>query len=363
MNILILSIFPAPYRLAVFKGISQKHQTTIFFESMKNGERNKDWYEKQDGTNKFYILNNDADLMKYQDCVKQLEQYDLVICYDPFTPTARKLERQCIARKVPYIINADGVLNIATNFVKKIVKTYYVKHATKCFAGSESAERYFKYYGARESNIARHYFTSLYSSEIEKRPVSKEEKQSLKEELGFSQYPLFIAVGQFIHRKGFDILLNAWAKVNGDCQLVIIGGGSERTNYEKIIRDLDIKNVSIRNYYPHDELMRFFKASDYLIMPTREDVWGLVVNEAMSVGLPIISSNKCVSANELVKDGVNGYIYDVDDVDGLAKIVNELLEDDLEYDRMSQAALDAISTYTYENIIADHLDVIESMKL
>lgn len=361
MKIFILSVFPAPYRLTVFKGIAQQHDVTIFFERTKDGERHGSWFEKQTSENRFGILNNDEDLTRYQNCVKNLKQYDLVICYDPFTPYARKLERLCIKRKIPYIINADGVVNIQTNILKKNVKSYYVKRAKKCFAGSESAEKYFQYYGAAPQNIVRHHFTSLYASEMLKSPVPIEEKNALKDKLGFKRVPLFIAVGQFIPIKGFDILLKAWAGVNGDAHLVIIGGGTERTLYEQMISELNIQNVSILNYYPHDELMEFFKASDYFIMSTRGDVWGLVVNEAMSVGLPVISSNKCVAANELVEPGVNGFIYDVNDHEALADIVNKLIRDNSHYEQMSNAALVAISEYTYENIIKDHLKALEQL--
>lgn len=361
MKILILSIFPAPYRVAVFKGIAQRHDVTLFFEGTKNGERNKAWYEKKSLENQFGILSDDEDLATYNDCVQNLKQYDLVICYDPFTPCARKLARQCIKMKIPYIINADGVVNIQTNLLKKIVKSYYVKHAKRCFAGSESAEKYFLYYGAKSQNIVRHRFTSLYSAEILKEPISIEEKNALKDKLGFERVPLFIAVGQFIPRKGFDILLRAWAEVKGDSRLVIIGGGTGRSVYEQMIADLNIQNASILDYYPHDELLERFKASDYLVMPTREDVWGLVVNEAMSVGLPVISSNKCVAANELVNNGVNGFIYDVNDFEKLAEIINGLITDDSNYVSMSNAALDAVSQYTYENIIDGHIKAIDRL--
>ena len=200
MKILILSIFPAPYRVAVFKGIAQRHDVTLFFEGTKNGERNKAWYEKKSPENQFGILSDDEDLATYNDCVQNLKQYDLVICYDPFTPCARKLARQCIKMKIPYIINADGVVNIQTNLLKKIVKSYYVKHAKRCFAGSESAEKYFLYYGAKSQNIVRHRFTSLYSAEILKEPISIEEKNALKDKRMYNNHiqymnePYFYAV-------------------------------------------------------------------------------------------------------------------------------------------------------------------------
>ena len=62
------------------------------------------------------------------------------------------------------------------------------------------------------------------------------------------------------------------------------------------------------------ELKQYYKLSDIFVLPTKYDVWGLVVNEAMSQGLPVISTSACVAAIELVSNGYNGYVIDrVDD--------------------------------------------------
>ena len=58
------------------------------------------------------------------------------------------------------------------------------------------------------------------------------------------------------------------------------------------------------------ELADWYQAADLFVMPTREDVWGLVVNEAMAYGLPVISSDMCGAASEMVKNGYNGYIFE-----------------------------------------------------
>lgn len=361
MKILVLSIFPAPYRLAIFKGIRKVHELTVFFERVKDGERNKDWFQKQENDNPFYILSEEKGQKAFLEAKKRLKEYDLVICYDPLTSEARKLESLCIKKRIPYIVNVDGAVGINKNPLKSIIKRYYFKRAIKCFAGCQRAVEYLNFYGVKEKNIEKHNFTSLYYDEILKTPISESEKSALKKELGLADKTTFITIGQFIHRKGFDILLKAWEKVTADCQLLIIGGGKLRAEYEKTIAENKTENVFIYDYMPHDQIMTYLKASDCFIMPTREDIWGLVVNEAMSVGLPVISSDKCTSANELVENGVNGYIYSVEDTDALANIVNNEFSicDKFSF---SQNALNRISSYTYENIIEGHIKVLENLK-
>jgi len=362
MKVLTLSTIPAPYRIAVFKGLSSVYETTVFFERIKDGERNKDWFEKRADGCDYYLLCEEDGRQAYEKSLKKINEYDLVLCYEPFTKTARKLQRLCMRKRVPYIINADGALGINRNPIKKIVKSFYIKRAKKCFSGCKRAEEYFLYYGAKREQIARHNFTSLYSREVLNEPINIEEKSRLKVQLGIKNVLTFISVGQFIHRKGFDILLNSWKKMRDErCQLIIIGGGNLRSQYEEMIAQYEISNVIIRDFIPHNQIIEYFKACDYFVMPTREDIWGLVVNEAMAVGMPVISSDHCTAANELVVHGMNGFIYPVEDTEQLYNTLNMLLKGSSQYRKLSQNALNTVSGFTYENIIECHIKEINSV--
>ena len=98
------------------------------------------------------------------------------------------------------------------------------------------------------------------------------------------------------------------------------------------------------------ELSEYYKAADIFVLPTREDIWGLVINEAMAYGLPVVTTNKCVSGVELVKDYKNGFIINVDDVKQLAYAINLILSDDILREKMSKESLKTIDKYTIENM-------------
>lgn len=361
MRILILSTIPAPYRTAIFNGLRTKYDTTIFFERTTDGERNAAWFEKQGAEKWFYILSNKHDKLFYQKTKRNIRSYDLVICYEPLTKEARRLQSLCIRKKIPYIVNADGAVGINNNCIKRIIKQYYFTKAVKCLAGCERAVEYFKHYRVKEERIVKHNFTSVYAKEILAAPVSDEEKTLLRVKLNIDEKVTFITIGQYIYRKGIDLLLEAWKDVNKDFQLLIIGGGGLREEYEKQISQHNMTNVHLFDYMPHNMIIDYLKASDCYVMPTREDIWGLVINEAMSVGLPIISSNKCTAANELVKDGENGFIYDVNNTKKLTNIINQTINKNT-LKELSKKALEAIADHTYENIIASHIATIESLR-
>lgn len=358
MKILIIGDITAPYRIEVFKGLSREHETKTFFCAAKNESRNDAWFEKSSDEFRFEIFDNELAEKHYNEYLENITDFDVVLCYTPWYKRVRKLQRICRRKKIPYVLNCDGALEITTSFPKKQVKSYYVKRATLCFAGCERAVEYFKTYGAKPENIVKHPFTSLMKNQILTSPYTKEQKENMKKELGMENKVTFVTVGQFIHRKGFDLLLRAWGKTNQEAQLYIIGGGPLEDEYVKMISELGLKNVHIIGFKKPDELQKFYGAADVFVLPTREDIWGLVINEALSNALPTISSNKCTAGNELVANGVNGYVYECENIDELAMRIDELAENENLRDRFAHNALKTIEQYTIENIIDSHLDSI-----
>ena len=91
------------------------------------------------------------------------------------------------------------------------------------------------------------------------------------------------------------------------------------------------------------------------MLPTWSDVWGLVINEAMAYGLPIVTTDRCVAGVELVENGVNGYIVPARDRDALTEAVNRVLAED--YRTMGKAYLEKIRPYTIENMAKAHMEI------
>ena len=75
MKILIISDFTAPYRIAVFKGLSEKFETTTFFNVAKNESRNPDWYKKSSNEFYFEILDNEKAINHYNECLKNIKDF------------------------------------------------------------------------------------------------------------------------------------------------------------------------------------------------------------------------------------------------------------------------------------------------
>jgi glycosyltransferase involved in cell wall biosynthesis len=114
--------------------------------------------------------------------------------------------------------------------------------------------------------------------------------------------PVILHVGQFIERKGIGSLLDAAAGLqqNGyEFSLLFVGDGRDKSAVERRAQDLGLKNVHFRPAQPPDKMPSVYRSADFLVFPTLEDVWGLVANEAILSGIPVLCSKYAGCAPEL----------------------------------------------------------------
>ena len=96
-------------------------------------------------------------------------------------------------------------------------------------------------------------------------------------------------------------------------RLILLGDGDEQPNLEQIIRDHSIDDVVFAGFRQIDELPAYYALTDALVHTAYGEPWGLVVNEAMASGAPVLVSNRCGCADDLVMDGRTGFQFDPDD--------------------------------------------------
>jgi glycosyltransferase involved in cell wall biosynthesis len=128
-------------------------------------------------------------------------------------------------------------------------------------------------------------------------------------------------VGSLTERKGFHFLLEACRKRG--FQLSVVGHGPLRT---------DLPNVRYSGSIPYATLPDWFARAGFLIMPSLADEWGVVVNEALAAGVPVIGSVYSQAVDELIEDGVNGWRFEPTDADAVADAIERALatsEDEL----------------------------------
>jgi glycosyltransferase involved in cell wall biosynthesis len=111
---------------------------------------------------------------------------------------------------------------------------------------------------------------------------------------------------------------------------------------QRLSEEVDI-NVRFEGHVSRDELYRYYSNADILVLPSKEEVWGLVVNEALACGTPAIVSTECGCAPDLIREGFNGDTFTPTDPDPFINTITPLLEETNEYadaDAIRQDALD-----------------------
>lgn len=154
-------------------------------------------------------------------------------------------------------------------------------------------------------------------------------RQARLAELGLPTYNL-IYVGRLIDRlKNLTTLLSAFRTLKAtlpeaiDWGLLLVGDGEDRASLEALMHDLPtVRFVSGQSW---QQVPAYLALSDALVLPSYSEPWGLVVNEAMVCGLPVLVSDRCGCAPDLVEPGINGFIFDPyqpqELIDGLTKLM------------------------------------------
>ena len=175
-----------------------------------------------------------------------------------------------------------------------------------------------------------------------------------RNKIGAISDKVVLYVGQIIHRKGIDILLRAFKNVEAELYIV---GGSITAELQQFIHEENLKIVHFVDFLSKKELVTYFRAADIFVLPTREDIWGLVINEAMNYMLPVITTDRCLAGMKLIIDGNEGYIVPTEDIDVLYHRIKKLLNDrDAAY-HMGINARKKIKNYTIENMTIRHVDI------
>lgn len=362
-RVLFLTNYASPYRVHFFDELGKYLDVTVLYSDRLEEIRHRDagWFEEGSGGFHPVQLKKTAGFREENLCLDVLDWLrksfdDIVICgYS--SPTAILAMVYLRMRKIPFCMEVDGGLVRRENGLKYAVKRNLVGMAHQWLSTGNYTTDYLVHYGAARERVVCYPFSSLYERDILPYVVPKGEKTALRRTLDIPEKHMVLAIGQFIYRKGFDVLLHAASFLPPDTGIYIVGGEATE-EYVQLRQRLELGNVHFLGFQKKERLAQFYQAADVFVLPTREDIWGLVINEAMAYGLPVVTTDKCVAGLELVENGVNGYIIPTDDADALAEKIRLVLQADTE--KMGEASLEKIRPYTLENMAKAHVEFFES---
>ncbi len=137
----------------------------------------------------------------------------------------------------------------------------------------------------------------------------------------------FLFCGQMIRRKGIDLLARAFSRLVGDghnVRLTLVGRDADWSGIAAGLEARVRGRIEVAGFQPPDALPRFFGKADVFVLPSRHEGWGVVVNQAIGAGLPVLCS-EAVGAGELVRSRENGLLFKADDADALYDAMHEMV--------------------------------------
>jgi glycosyltransferase involved in cell wall biosynthesis len=180
-------------------------------------------------------------------------------------------------------------------------------------------------------------------------------RKSLRAELGIDPArPVILFASKLQARKHCNHLIEAYARLSHapgtepNPYLVIVGDGEERAALERQAGATGFSSIRFCGFRNQSELPRFFDLATVLVLPSRHEPWGLIVNEGMNAARPAIVSDDVGSGPDLIENGVNGCIYPVGDVDALTNALQRVLDVPGAAAAMGQRAFERIQSWGFE---------------
>ena len=366
MKVRFFTNIPSPYRIDFFNLLGEKVELEVIFEAEKAPKINSKWYCSNTIKNfnaiflKKGVINEkriNLSILKY---INKTVDVLIFTNYGYYTELFALIYAKI--KKIKYGLEIDGgIISKNENIIKKILKKFLISNACFYFSPSKETDKFLIYYGAKKEQIYRYPFTSIYQREILKQPMSLVEKHKNKIKNNVKEEKVILTIGQFIYRKGFDWMIKAYKDLDKSIGIYIIGG-KPTSEYLKLKEKYKMTNLHFIDFQNKESVLNWYRSADLFVLPTREDIWGLVINEALSQGLPVITTNKCIAGLELIEDGKNGYVIDVENGEMLLEKTSIFFSlSDQERKKIMTYCLNKIKKYTLENMSSIHFDILKNV--
>lgn len=376
-KVLYLTNIPSPYMVGYLNEFGKYVDLLVVFEKAYDSTRPESWQHLLDSTRFENVILSGKSVSKklYGDdmgsapddkalsfgVVKYLRrEYDEIIVANPCTPTGIIAITYMRMHGISYSIQSEGGIPGSEKGFKERLKFFLMNKADHYFSTCDLDDQYFITYGAKKEEIYRYPFASISEKDLPEKILSQEEKEKFKSELGITYKQMVLTVGRSVYVKGFDVLLKSVKGLSDDTCVFFVGGKCT-DEYREIISDNGLKNVYFVDNVEAQELRKYYCAADLFVLPTRSDTWGLVINEAMTFGLPVITTDKCVAGNALIEDGKNGFIVESDNVKQLREKLETLSMDSSLRGNFGMMNFELMRNWTFEEMGKVMMDNITSL--
>ena len=254
--------------------------------------------------------------------------------------------RWCQIHQVPAIVMSESnQSDFARNPVREFIKRRIVSCFSAALAGGSLARDYLVSLGLPEHLVSTGY--DIVDNQHFSSPNDFDAVQ-FRQQVGL-QNAYFLASNRFIEKKNLPRLIEAFSIYRKQVRrepsdelawdLVLLGDGPQKDELLRLVKSLGVEShVHFPGFLQYNELPKYYWGAKAFIHSSTTEQWGLVINEAMAAGLPVIASSRCGSTADLVVEGKTGFVFDPLDVPTLADRMLKLAQDPVLRERMSVEA-------------------------
>ena len=249
----------------------------------------------------------------------------------------------------PIGIDSDTQLSIPSNPIKRFFKWFYLRiifgnsNIYGLAGGNATHKDLFRHYGMKDNHI---FLMPM---------MVNNQKFFMCEDRTHDAFK-FLYVGRVVECKNIEVILNAFVSTfekNTNVFLDIVGDGDLLPQYKQTYRKY--KNITFSGKCVGESLIEKYHSADAFILPSVYEPWGLVVNEALSAGLPVIVSDKVGARFDLVEGKDTGFVFKWDDVDELHEKMLTMTNDRKIYGRFSKNAYKLMHDHWNYDLYRDSL--------
>jgi glycosyltransferase involved in cell wall biosynthesis len=257
------------------------------------------------------------------------EKFDAVITNGWNYKSAWQGMRACWRTNTPVLARSDSHLISERKFTKRIAKwplyNWFIPRLDACLPVGKWSRDYFLHYGALPQNV----FTVPHAVDVnyfesESKRWSLDRDELRRTWVIKPDATVFLFAGKFIKTKrvmDFVLAVEGAAKRGANLWGLMVGDGPFRPDCEARVREGNLP-VSFTGFLNQSEMAKAYAVADALVLPSQDETWGIVVNEAMSCNRPCFVSSRVGCAPDLIDRGETGEIFSVGDIENLASLIS-----------------------------------------
>ena len=259
--------------------------------------------------------------------ILERERYDAFVVSGWHALTYWQAMQACWRQGTPVLVRGDSQLTVqgaARRWTKDAVYPLFMRRFASCMAVGTRSREYFEHYGARRIDLVPHFVDNeRFAARADASRAAAAQLRSRYAIPADATVALF--AGKFVDVKRPMDAMRAMAHCGENVHLLMVGDGVLRAVCERESRAAGIAHrVHFAGFMNQSEMPTAYAAADVLVLPSRQETWGLVVNEAMACGLPAIVSHAVGCAPDLILDGRTGHTFPSGDVQALGRRLDAL---------------------------------------